>query len=416
MEAEIITIGDEILIGQVIDTNSAYLSTVLGGIGIDIIQITSIQDEREQILSTLKSSSERVSLVIITGGLGPTRDDITKQILCEYFDDKLVFQEEILEHIKRIYTSFKGKELPEMDRQQAWLPSKADLLINHHGSASGMWFEKDDTVYISLPGVPLEMEALMEKDVLPRLQKRFKTPFIVHKTAVVYGLGESTLAQKIGSWEDELPDFLKLAYLPGPGYVRLRLSARGLDEQALKMEIDECFSKLHRLIGKWVKTYDDGEPIQTKISARLVEMKKTLATAESCTGGRISAMFTESPGASEFFKGSIVSYATAIKHDVLGIPNDIIEKYSVVSEEVAIAMAENAKRILKTDYALSTTGNLGPAKGDSDAEIGTVFIGLASPGKTKAFGFNFGNHRKKTLGKTVNKAFELLFDEIFKEE
>jgi len=173
---------------------------------------------------------------------------------------------------------------------------------------------------------------------------------------------------------------------------------------------------LHRLIGKWVKTYDDGEPIQTKIAARLVEMKKTLATAESCTGGRISAMFTESPGASEFFKGSIVSYATAIKHDVLGIPNDIIEKYSVVSEEVAIAMAENAKRILKTDYALSTTGNLGPAKGDSDAEIGTVFIGLASPGKTKAFGFNFGNHRKKTLGKTVNKAFELLFDEIFKEE
>jgi nicotinamide-nucleotide amidase len=413
MNAEIITIGDEILIGQIVDTNSTYISKELNKIGIDVRQITSVQDEKSQILSTLKSASEKASLVIITGGLGPTRDDITKQCLCEYFEDELIPREDVLEHIKKIYISFKGKELPEMDRQQAWLPSKAEVLTNNHGSASGMWFEKDETVYISLPGVPLEMKALMEKDVLPRLQKRFKTPFIVHKTAVVYGLGESTLAEKIVDWEEALPGFLKLAYLPGKGFVRLRLSARGLDEQALKTEIDERFSKLHELVGDRIKSYDDGDPIQAKIAAKLVAMKKTLATAESCTGGRIAALFTESPGASKFFKGSIVSYATAIKHDVLGIPEETIAKFSVVSEEVAIAMAESAKKILKTDYALSTTGNLGPEKGDSDAEIGTVFIGLATPGETKVFGFNFGNHREKTLGKTVNKAFEVLWDEVF---
>lgn len=411
MKAEIITIGDEILIGQIIDTNSAYISKELNKIGIDVRQINAVQDEKEQILSTLKSASERVPLVIITGGLGPTRDDITKETLCEYFDDELMLRDDILEHIKRLY-NFKDESFPEMDRQQAWLPSKCEVLKNHYGSASGMWFEKGETIYVSLPGVPLEMKGLMEKDVLPRLQKRFKTPFIVHETALVYGLGESTLAEKIKDWEDALPGFIKLAYLPTKGMVRLRLSARGIEEQILKEEIKNQFLKLEGLLGDRIKSYEGGDSIQVKIAKCLTETGKTLATAESCTGGRIASIFTESPGASEFFKGSVVSYATSIKHDVLKIPEETIEKYSVVSEEVAKAMAEHVKSLLKTDYALSTTGNLGPTKGDSDAEIGTVYIGFATPGETRVFGFNFGNHREKVLGKTINKAFELLWELI----
>lgn len=275
-----------------------------------------------------------------------------------------------------------------------------------------MRFEENEIIYVSMPGVPLEMKGLMENHVLPRLQSKFKTPFIKHKTARVYGQPESVLAEKIESWENSLPEFINLAYLPGKGLVRLRLTARGIDEQVLKEEIDAQFSELKKILGNDLKSYDDEDSVQVQIAKTLTERNMTLATAESCTGGRIAATFTENAGASKYFKGSVVSYATSIKHKLLNIPEALIEKHSVVSKEVAEAMAKNIQQIFDVDYAISTTGNAGPAKGDSDAEVGTVFIGLATPEKVSVFEYNFGKNREQVLGKTLNKSLELMLDEL----
>ncbi|MGX1024869.1 competence/damage-inducible protein A [Psychroflexus sp. MBR-150] len=412
MYAEIITIGDEILIGQIVDTNSAFLGQQLNKIGIEIIQITSIKDEQSHILKALKDAETRADIIITTGGLGPTKDDITKHTLCQYFNDELVLDQKTLEHVENIFEKYISHPILEANRSQAYLPSKCLALNNQYGTAPGMWFEKDNKVFISMPGVPYEMKALMRNEVIPRLKDRFNRPFILHKTVLTYGLGESAIADRIEDWENNLPNFIKLAYLPSLGRVRLRLTARGDDEKLLQNTINQEIEKLHKLIGDIIKGYEDENSIEENIAKSLTEKHLTLATAESCTGGRLAAKFTEIPGASAYFKGSIVSYATSAKHDVLGISKQFIEKYSVVSAEITKEMAKRVQKMFKADIAVATTGNAGPTKGDSDAEIGTVFIALAYQSEVVVEKFNFGTHRERVTQKAVNKALEMLYDQI----
>ena len=414
MNAEIITIGDEILIGQIVDTNSVYISKELNKIGVGVHQITSIQDDRLHILQTLKEAAERADIIIITGGLGPTKDDITKKCLCEFFDDHLERNEEVLQHIEHLFEKYIDTPISNLNRDQALLPSKAIALHNEYGTAAGMWFKHNDKVFISMPGVPYEMRGLMEHEIIPRLKAEFSRPVIIHKTVITYGVGESAIAERIENWEDNLPEFIKLAYLPNLGRVRLRLSAKGTDENFLKEKIDEEIAKLRNIIGEIMYGFEDEDAVEVVIAKLLVKNNWTLSTAESCTGGRLASKFTEAPGSSASFKGSLVCYATQSKIDLLDISEELISEVSVVSAEVAEAMAESALKKFDTDFAISTTGNAGPEKGDSDAEVGTVFIGLASPDGVESFEFMFGNHREKVVGKSVNKAMQLLLEKILK--
>ena len=415
MKAEIITIGDEILIGQIVDTNSAFIAKELNKIGISVKQISTVEDERSHILEALNEAKVRADIIIITGGLGPTKDDITKDCLCEFFEDKLVNNEEVLKHIEFLFEKYIDTPISDLNRKQAMLPSKALALMNKFGTAPGMWFESEGKAYVSLPGVPFEMKALIEDEVIPRLQQNFKRPVILHKTVLTYGMGESAIAEKIEAWEDGLPPYIRLAYLPNLGRVRLRLTAKGDNEEHLKNSVESLISDLHSIIGDIIVGYEDDEPVEIQISRLLLKNKATIATAESCTGGRLGSLFATPPGASNYYKGCVVSYATSSKVDVLKIDKKLIEEHSVVSEEVAMAMAKNVREIFKTDYAISTTGNAGPAKGDSDADIGTVFIGIATPDKVYAKKFTFGNHRDKVIGKAVNKSIELIREELFQQ-
>ncbi|TKS55921.1 competence/damage-inducible protein A [Mesohalobacter halotolerans] len=412
MNAEIITIGDEILIGQIVDTNSAFLGQQLNKIGIDILQITSIKDEQDTILKALKDAENRVDVIITTGGLGPTKDDLTKHTMCRFFNDELVLDQNTLQHVEDIFEKYVNHPILEANRSQAYLPSKCIALNNQYGTAPGMWFEKEGKVYIALPGVPFEMKGLVRKEVIPRLKDRFNRPFILHKTVLTYGLGESAIADKIEAWHNNLPKFIKLAYLPSLGRVRLRLTARGDDEEVLQSSINKEIKKLHELIGDIIKGYEDENTIEENIAKSLTDKHLTLATAESCTGGRLAAKFTEIPGASAYFKGSIVSYATSAKHDVLNISKDFIQAHSVVSAEITKEMALSVQNLFKSDIAVATTGNAGPTKGDSDAEIGTVFIALAHLSEVTVKKFNFGNHRERVTQKAVNKALEMLYDRL----
>jgi len=412
MNAEIITIGDEILIGQIIDTNSAFLGKQLNKIGVEVVQITSIQDEQEIIIKALKDAEIRADIIITTGGLGPTKDDLTKHTLCEYFNDELVLDQKTMAHVEEIFDKYVNHPILEANRSQAYLPSKCLALKNKYGTAPGMWFEKDGKVFISMPGVPFEMKAIVKDEVIPRLKDRYNRPFILHKTVLTYGLGESAIAEKIEDWVNNLPTFIKLAYLPSLGRVRLRLSARGDDEKILQDGINTAVEKLNDYIGDLIKGYEDEQSIEEHIAKGLTDKHLSLATAESCTGGRLAAKFTEIPGASAFFKGSIVSYATSAKHDVLKIPKDFIEKHSVVSAEITEEMAKRVQNLFKADITIATTGNAGPTKGDSDAEIGTVFIALANKSNVVVEKFNFGNHRERVTQKAVNKALEMIYELI----
>lgn len=413
MTAEIITIGDEILIGQVVDSNSAFIAKELNEIGISVYQISSVQDDRQHILAALKEASARSEVVLITGGLGPTKDDLTKYTLCEYFGDTLVHNDAVLKHVEKLFSKYKNKPLSDLNKEQAMVPSQATVLHNEFGTAPGLWMEKEGTVYIAMPGVPYEMKALMEQEVIPALQKKFKRPYIYHKTILTKGMGESAIADKLKDWEEQLPSFLKFAYLPDLGTVRLRLSAKGEDEDQLKTAVETEFEKLYEILGDIVSDeQEQDEKIAVQISKLLTADKRFLTAAESCTGGALAAAFTTHPGASSCFKGGIVTYATQSKQEILGVSGETIEEYSVVSAEVAEEMAVKAKELFKTDYALSTTGNAGPTKGDSDAEVGTVFIGLATPKGVYSEKFLFGNRRDQVVKQTVQKAFEMILREI----
>ncbi len=415
MFAEIITIGDEILIGQIIDTNSAFIAQQLNKIGVSVFQITSVQDDEQHILQALKEAESNADIIIITGGLGPTKDDITKKTIAHYFDDTLVRDASVLKNIERLWKEYVKQPLQDVNKDQALVPSKATVLMNRFGSAPGMWLEQASKTFISLPGVPFEMKALIKHEVLPKLSNRYKLPYITHKTILTYGLGESMLAARIEDWADALPDYIKLAYLPNLGKVRLRLSAKGVDKERIDREMDMQIKQLLPLIEDvFVGFQELDESIEQILGLKLIDQQKTLALAESCTGGALAQLITTHPGVSAFFKGSVVSYATESKTTILGVDSLLIEKHSVVSAQVAEAMAINVKGLYESDYAIATTGNAGPSKGDADAEVGTVFIAIATPQEVFSQKFNFGKPRKRVIQKTANKAFEILYKEISK--
>ena len=414
MNAEIITIGDEILIGQIIDTNSAFLGKELNKIGVSVYQITSIQDEKSHILKALKEAEENADIIIITGGLGPTKDDITKHTLCEYFEDTLVENADVLAHVQNIFKKYIKRRALESNLTQALVPSKAKILKNKYGTAPGMWLEKNGKIFISMPGVPFEMKELVKNEVVPELQRRFSFPYIIHKTILTNGLGESVIAERIQSFEENLPDYIKLAYLPNLGRVRLRLSAKHINKYKIETEIQKQINLLLPHIEDVFVGYEDDSSIETIIGKQLVDVGKTLSIAESCTGGSIAEAITANAGASKYFKGSVVSYATESKVNILNVSEGVIKKHSVISKEVAEAMAKGVLDLYKSDYAISTTGNAGPTKGDSDAEVGTVWIAIATKDTVSSQVFSFGNHRERVIKKATNKAFEMLQKEISK--
>lgn len=414
MKAAVVTVGDEILIGQIVDTNSAFIAKTLDRIGIGVHEMISISDDRRHILDTLSALQNKVDVVVITGGLGPTKDDITKKTLCEYFNDELVLNKEVEAHVVSLIEKVLLRPASQMNRDQALVPSRCTVLFNNVGTAPGMWLEKENTVFISLPGVPYEMKDIIENEVVPRLVSRFKRPYIIHKTILTYGQGESVVAERIEEWENNLPEFIKLAYLPSPGKVRLRMTARGIDEDFLRKSIDEETAKLKEIIGDIIVGYDEDETIEVAVAKLLTMKKLSIAAAESFTGGKIAQVLSAAPGSSAYFKGSAVTYATESKTEVLGVPKEVIEKYSVVSGEVAEAMAVRAKAIFGADYAISTTGNAGPTKGDSDVEVGTVFLGFATPEGAYSEEYNLGQPREKVIERAVNKALEKIYKEILK--
>ncbi|WP_294825231.1 CinA family nicotinamide mononucleotide deamidase-related protein [uncultured Flavobacterium sp.] len=414
MKAAIVTVGDEILIGQITDTNSGYIAKSLDRIGIGVYEMLSISDDRLHILSTLAFLQNRVDVVIITGGLGPTKDDITKVSLCEYFDDHLVRDEKVEAHIIELFERVTGRVISQVNKDQALVPSKCKVLFNATGTAPGMWLEKGNTVFISLPGVPFEMKGIMDTGVIPHLIERYERPYIIHKTILTYGQGESHIAERIEGWEDSLPDFIKLAYLPNPGRVRLRLSARGSNENALKERLAAETEKLNALIGDIIVGFEEEDVLEVVLGQLLTERGMTIATAESCTGGRIAGMLTSVAGSSAYFKGGTVTYATASKVAVLGIPQELIDRHSVVSAEVAEAMAVAAQQVYNADYAIATTGNAGPSKGDADAEVGTVYIGVATPDTVYSEKYNLGQPREKVIERAANKGLEKIYKELLK--
>ena len=414
MKATIVTIGDEILIGQIVDTNSGFIAKSLDKIGVEIHEMISISDNKNHILETFSKLQNQVDLVVITGGLGPTKDDITKHTFCEYFDDKLVRNEAVEKHVIDLIERAMKRPASQMNKDQALVPSKCIVLHNQVGTAPGMWMKKENTVYISLPGVPYEMKYILENEIIPKIVKEYERPYIIHKTIMTYGQGESLVAERIEYWENNLPEFIKLAYLPSPGRVRLRLSARGPDKEFLEQKIEENVLSLSKIIGDIIVGFDGDETIEVILGRLLSDKKKTLATAESFTGGKIAQVITSVSGSSKYFKGSVVSYATETKIAVLGLSEKLIEEHSVVSFEVAKAMAIAVKKLMKSDYAIATTGNAGPTKGDGKAEIGTVFIAIATPDEVVVEEFDFGQPREKVIDRAVNKAFEMLQKEILK--
>lgn len=414
MQAHIITIGDEILIGQIVDTNSAFIAKELDKIGIEVSEISSISDKKQDIIDTLNAARKRSQVVLITGGLGPTKDDVTKHTFCEYFEDELVEDAGVLANIERIFKHHVGRPMLPANRSQALVPSKCSVLMNVNGTAPGMWMRVDNTVFISMPGVPFEMKGLMTQEVIPRLQQEFERPYILHKTLQTYGRGESEIAANLEDFENNLPQDIKLAYLPALGKVRLRLSSKGFDREILQARLQEQVEKMIALIGDIIVGYDDDEQIEHVVAKLFVDKGKSLAVAESCTGGQIAAAITAIPGASAYFKGGMVTYATQSKVELLKIDQKLIDEHSVVSAPVAEAMAAAVQNWYKSDYAISTTGNAGPSKGDSDAEVGTVYIGIATPTGVISEKFMMGSQRERVISKSVNKAFELIQKEILK--
>jgi nicotinamide-nucleotide amidase len=414
MKAAIVTIGDEILIGQIVDTNSAYIAKALDKIGIETHEMLSISDDKQHILDTFHSLQNKADVVIITGGLGPTKDDITKKTFCDYFEDTLIENEAVLLHVRSIIEGIYKRPITQINRDQALIPSTAKVLFNKMGTAPGMWMEKENTVFVSLPGVPYEMKYLIDNEVIPNLVQKFKRPYILHQTIMTYGTGESLIAEQIEEWEDNLPDFIKLAYLPSPGKVRLRLTARGDDKELLQAAIAQQVQTLDLLIHDIIVGYNEDETIEVMLGRSMTEKGFTLATAESCTGGKIAAVLTAVSGASNYFKGSVVSYATQTKIDVLGVSKKTIDKYSVLSAQVATEMALGIQKLAQVDYAIATTGNAGPAKGDSSVDLGIVFIAIATPVGVFVEEFNFGQPREKVIDRAVGKSLELVYKEILK--
>ena len=405
MLAEIITIGDELLIGQVIDTNSAWMAEQLNMVGIRVHQITSISDNEEHILTTLKEASGRAQLILITGGLGPTKDDITKHTLCKYFDTTLVFSEDTYKNVERLFAA-RGVAVTELNRLQAMVPANCQVIPNPNGTAPCMWFEKEGCIYVSMPGVPFEMKAIMEEEIIPRLLHKLNQ-VIIHRTILTEGIGESMLASIIESWEDSLPSFIKLAYLPQPGIVRLRLTAYGTNRTELQDAINKAEKELYPYAGKYIFGFDD-DTMESVIGRLLRNKGMTLSTAESCTGGNIAQLITSIAGSSDYFKGSVVAYANEIKEEFLGVHHQVLVEHGAVSEQTVIAMAEGIRKRFSTDYSIAVSGIAGPTGGTEEKPVGTTWIAVATPTETIARKFLFGDHRGRNIRKASVAALNML--------
>ena len=406
MKVEIITIGDEILIGQIVDTNSAWMGRKLNDIGAKVTRIVTISDDLNVIKAALSEAESNADVVLITGGLGPTRDDMTKKALAEYFDCGFTFYPEIAEHIAYLFSRF-GKQMSELNRLQAELPSACEPLRNEQGTAPGMWFEKNNTVFVSMPGVPYEMKGLMTSYILPRLVNRFEAPTILHRTVLTMGMGESWLSERIAHWEDALPVEIKLAYLPSPGRVRLRLSAIGQDAALLKSKLDDEVNKLLQLVPELVYGFDN-ETIEEVVGKQLKAMGKTVSTAESCTGGLIAHKITSIAGSSAYFMGSVVSYSNEVKMKSLGVSEESLMEFGAVSESVVTQMAEGVRSSIGTDYGVATSGIAGPDGGSIEKPVGTVWIAVAGPKGTIARKYQFGHDRGRNIEISANTALNLL--------
>ena len=407
---EIITIGDEILIGQIVDTNSAWMAVELNKAGFQLAQITSVHDEADHIKKALDEALLRADVVLMTGGLGPTKDDITKQTLCEYFGTKLVFNPDVLENIQQIYHT-RQSVMNELTKSQAMVPENCTVIQNRAGSAPITWFEKEGKVIVSMPGVPLEMKKVMSEEIIPRLQKYFKTPAIIHKTVQVYGIPESQLALRLTEWENALPEYLHLAYLPNFGIVKLRLSGAGQDEYKLEEAINQQIETLKSILGESIFAYED-KPVEKIIYEKLKISGLTVSTAESCTGGNIAHRLTLIPGISDCFKGSVVAYYNELKINALGVSARDIEQYGAVSSQVATQMAEGARKVMQTDLAVATTGIAGPTGGTDDKPVGTIWISVSSPERTITRSFNFGQFARENFIERSTMAALMMLNEM----
>ncbi len=405
VKAKIISIGDELLIGQVVNTNASWLGNILTTNGIEVVSTLTIGDGERDIVESLDACSD-VEIIVMTGGLGPTADDITKPTLCKYFGTELEFCQDAYDNVMSIF-KLRGYQMTERNRGQAYIPKSCKYIPNRYGTAPCMWFEKGGSVYISMPGVPFEMKNVFEQEILPKLLEHFKVTPYINKVVMTTGVGESFLADKIKDWEDALPDFLSLAYLPQYGMVRLRLEGRHPDREFLQQTIDNEIDKLNKLIGEYVFGYDD-TPIAEAVLDKLGAAGKTLASAESCTGGTIAKMVTAIPGSSEVFKGTVVSYATSVKEEVLGVRHEDVEKYTVVSQQVAEQMATGVRALLKADYAVATTGVAGPGGGTDENPVGTVWIAVAGPNGVISKRCNFGKDRGNNIERASITALEMV--------
>lgn len=376
MKAEIITIGDELLIGQTVDTNSAWIGAELSQAGFDICRKISIHDKREDILDAVSDAVSRYDIVLITGGLGPTSDDITKQTLCDIFNGHLVLNTTVLSMIDEMMKR-RGIAMNENNRKQAEVPDSCRVLYNKMGTAPGMWFEKEGTIFISMPGVPYEMKYIMNEHVLPELKKRFQSQVIIHRNIMTYGTSESKLAETLASFEKSLPAEIKLAYLPSYGIIKLRLTSTGRNREIIENIVNEQVKKLYSIIPQFIYSETD-EPIESFIGNLLKERGLTICTAESCTGGKIAQMLTSIPGSSQYYKGSVIAYDNSIKTSLLNVPEEMISNYGAVSEQVVAKMASEVRKKFKTDYSVATSGIAGPDGGSESKPVGTVCIAVSS--------------------------------------
>ena len=406
MKSEIITIGDEILIGQIVDTNSVFIAENLSKIGIETVRMTSVGDNRDSIINALNNAKDNADIIIMTGGLGPTDDDITKLALVEYFESKLILNQKILAGIKKFLIS-RSLEINERNIRQAELPDNCKIIPNKYGTASGMWFEKFSKTFISLPGVSYEMRTMIEKEIIPAFKKKFKLPAILHKTILTNGLAESDMAEKIKDWENKLPINMKLAYLPSPGILRLRLSVYGNNKSNLENDIKKQVENLNNIIPENIFGFDS-DRIEELVGILLNKHNCSLGIAESCTGGKISGLITSVPGSSAYFKGSVVAYSNEIKRDVLGISETDLINHGAVSEAVVRKMAEGVSGLYKTDYAIATSGIAGPDGGTDSKPVGTTWVAVASKQHTIVQKYYFGDHRGRNIIKASVTALCML--------
>ena len=420
MNAELLTIGNELLIGQITNTNAVWMAQQLNLIGVSVVHMSSVADDENAILKAFDDASSRADIVLITGGLGPTKDDITKKTFCDYFETELIMDEQVLKNVTEFFTK-RNKEITPINQKQALVPIGCLVMPNSNGTAPGMWMEKNNTIFVSMPGVPYEMQMMMTNSVMPEIKKRFTLPFIYHQTILTQGIGESVLSELISDWEDTLAaKEIGLAYLPSPGMVRLRLSSKGLNELELKHKIDQEIETIKPSIEKYIYGYEEYGKKQPKMEEILGELllknNLKLALAESCTGGYISHLITSIAGSSAYYNGCIVPYHNEFKHDLLQVDNSIFKTQGAVSEACVVTMAKQTLQTFKADVSIAVSGIAGPAGGTADKPVGTTWIAVAYHDTVIAKCFVFGDDRQRNIHMTATTGMNMLRKLILKEE